>query len=110
MKVFKHLHNLTPVCRTELRLVNGAHPIPDEMMWASSFYSDQDRPYFARIDAASNWCASNAELDAHVPNFFIEVSRYVMNYCSKLFIIRVHFFLLKCVQTTQCTVPQNFKF
>jgi len=54
--------------------VGGANPIPDGYMTASSIYSTSYQAHFARLHGTGGWGASQAELDAPVPNIFLQVS------------------------------------
>ena len=67
------------MCWTENRLVNGANPIPDSGITASSYFGDF-MPHFARINSATNWCASDADTSAFVLNFFIQVSHCFVHF------------------------------
>ena len=77
MKIISPITSTAPSCDTEEPLVTGSIPVPDAYMTASSFYEDATyncRPYLARLHGSTAWRPTNAERDAPVPNFYIQVS------------------------------------
>jgi len=75
---FKHINILFSytalTCDTEEPLMGGSNPIPDSHMTASSVFNTQCLPNFARLHGQYAWSASQAELDAPVPNLYIQVN------------------------------------
>ena len=66
-------------------LLDGVSPVPDSYFTASSEYDINHKAYFARLsDGGPGWLASDAEVNANPPTFYLQVCHVITSYLMNL--------------------------